>query len=256
VLVPAEEAGRDGVAAALARRLTARTKLLYWNSPTNPTGQVFSRGETEEAASFVRDSGLALISDEAYEDLIYEGEPHVSPASFPGIFDRTITVFTLSKTYSMTGWRGGYVLVPKRWRTAMQTAVLYSINGVSTPTQWAMLEALTMPQSFLDDAKAGYRKRRDALVAGLRAAGFELDAPRAALYLFPKAPPSLGPDSAKAAAALLDSRRVATVPGVVFGPEGEGHLRFSFSVPEETIAGGVGALGVEGAALRSGSEPS
>ena len=250
VLVPAREAERDGLSAALGRRVTPRTKLLYWNSPTNPTGQVFSRRQSEEAARFAADAGIAVISDEAYEDLIYEGEGHVSIASFPGMFERTITVFTLSKTYSMTGWRAGYVLVPKRWRPAMQTAVLYSINGVSTPTQWAMLEALTMPQTFLDEAKAGYRRRRDALVAGLKAAGFEIEAPRAALYLFPKAPASLGPDSAKAAASLLDSKRVATVPGIVFGPEGEGHLRFSFSVPEDTIEGGVEAL-ASGVAARS-----
>ncbi|MDQ6891142.1 MAG: aminotransferase class I/II-fold pyridoxal phosphate-dependent enzyme [Acidobacteriota bacterium] len=242
VLVPAEEAGRDGLTSALGKRVTSRTKLLYWNSPTNPTGQVFSGAEVEEAAAFVRDRGLALISDEAYEDLIYEGEGHVSPASFPGLSERTITVFTLSKTYSMTGWRAGYVLVPKRWRTAMQTAVLYSINGVSTPTQWAMLEAITMGVGFLESAREGYRRRRDALVAGLKAAGFQLEAPRAALYLFPKIPASLGTSSAQAAAALLDGPRVATVPGIVFGPEGEGHLRFSFSVAEETIAGGTQAL--------------
>ena len=242
VLVPADAARRDGLTAALGRGITPRTKLLYWNSPTNPTGEVFSRAEVEEAAAFVRDRGLALISDEAYEDLIYEGEGHVSPASFPGLPERTISVFTLSKTYSMTGWRAGYVLVPKRWRAAMQSTVLYSINGVSTPTQWAMLEALTMGSDFLVEAKAGYRRRRDALVAGLRAAGFEIEAPRAALYLFPRIPPSLGADSTAAATELLDTRRVATVPGVVFGPEGQGHLRFSFSVAEETIAGGVAAL--------------
>src|SRR5262249_4791277 len=183
-----------------------------------------------------------LISDEAYEDLIYEGEAHVSPASFPGMAERTLSVFTLSKTFSMTGWRAGYVLVPKRWRTAMQTVVLYTINGVSTPTQWAALAALQMPEDFLDEARAGYRRRRDALVAGLKAAGFEVETPRAALYLFPKAPAGLGVDSPAAAGALLDSVRVATVPGIVFGPEGEGHLRFSFSVSEDTIAGGVEAL--------------
>jgi aspartate aminotransferase len=242
VLVPAEEAGRDGLTSALGKRVSPRTKLLYWNSPTNPTGQVFTKAQIEEAAAFVSERGLAMISDEAYEDLIYEGERHVSPASFPGMPERTITVFTLSKTYSMTGWRAGYVLVPKRWRSAMQTAVLYSINGVSTPTQWAMLEAITMGDGFLQAARDGYRRRRDALVAGLRAAGFELEAPRAALYLFPKFPASLGSGSAKAAAALLDGPRVATVPGIVFGPEGEGHLRFSFSVAEETIAGGAQAL--------------
>ena len=146
----------------------------------NPTGDVFSRAEVEEVANFARDSGIAVISDEAYEDLIYSGDEHVSPASFPGMFERTISVFTLSKTYSMTGWRAGYILVPKRWRLPMQTAVLYSINGVSTPTQWAMLEAMRSAEAFLEDARAGYRKRRDALVAGLRAAGFEIEAPKAA----------------------------------------------------------------------------
>jgi aspartate aminotransferase len=242
VLVGTERARREGLTAALAAAKTPRTKLLYWNSPVNPTGEVFSRAEIDEVCAFVRENGLAMISDEAYEDLIYEGEGHISPASFPGMAERTLSVFTLSKTYSMTGWRAGYVIVPKRWRTAMRTIVLYSINGVSTPTQWAALEALRLPDTFLREAKAGYRRRRDALVSGLRAAGFELERPRAALYLFPRVPASLGPDSRAAARTLLDSARVATVPGLVFGPEGEGHLRFSFSVEEDTIAGGVEAL--------------
>lgn len=242
VLVPTADARRDGVSAALGKSKTSRTKVLYWNSPTNPTGDVFSRSEVQEVCEFVRSNGLALISDEAYEDLIYEGEGHVSPASFPGMFERTISVFTLSKTYSMTGWRAGYVIVPKRWRSAMQTVVLYSINGVSTPTQWAALEALSLGEEFLKEAKEGYRRRRAALVAGVRGAGFELETPRAALYLFARIPPSLGTDSTVAARILLDSARLATVPGIVFGPEGEGHLRFSFSVSEEMIAGGVDAL--------------
>jgi len=242
VLVPTGKARQSGFTATLAKYRTPRTKLLYWNSPTNPTGDVFSREECEEICAFVRDQGLALISDEAYEDLIYEGEGHVSPASFPGMFERTISVFTLSKTYSMTGWRAGYVLVPKRWRLPMQTVVLYSINGVSTPTQWAALAALKLSDDFLTEARAGYRRRRDALVAGLRAAGFQIEAPRAALYLFPKVSAALGPKSAAAAQHLLSTARVATVPGVVFGPAGEGHLRFSFSVSEETIRGGVEAL--------------
>ncbi|HSP93240.1 MAG TPA: aminotransferase class I/II-fold pyridoxal phosphate-dependent enzyme [Thermoanaerobaculia bacterium] len=241
-LVPAARARREGLTAALAAAATPRTKLLYWNSPVNPTGEVFSRPEVEEVCAFVRENGLAMISDEAYEDLIYEEVEHVSPASLPGMFERTISVFTLSKTYSMTGWRAGYVLVPERWRVAMKTIVLYSINGVSTPTQWAALEALRLPDAFLAEAREGYRRRRDALVAGLRVSGFEIDTPPAALYLFPKVPDSLGSDSRAAARALLDGARVATVPGLAFGPEGEGHLRFSFSVAEDTIAGGVEAL--------------
>ena len=242
VLVPTERARASGIAATLARLVTPHTKVLYWNSPNNPTGDVFSRREVEEVCAFVADSGLAMISDEAYEDLIYEGEGHVSPASFPGMFERTLSVFTLSKSYSMTGWRAGYVIAPGRYQTPIATAVLYSTNGVSTPTQWAALEALSMSEEFLEEWKAGYRRRRDRLVQGLREAGFELETPRAALYLFPKIPASLGTDSRAAAVTLLDTARVATVPGLVFGPEGEGHLRFSFSVPEKTIEEGVEAL--------------
>jgi aspartate aminotransferase len=242
VLVPTGRARASGIAATLARLVTPHTKVIYWNSPNNPTGDVFSRREIEEVCAFVADSGLAMVSDEAYEDLIYEGEGHVSPASLPGMFERTLSVFTLSKSYSMTGWRAGYVIAPGRYQTPIATAVLYSTNGVSTPTQWAALEALSMSEEFLDEWKAGYRRRRDRLVEGLRAAGFELETPRAALYLFPKIPASLGTDSRAAAVTLLDTARVATVPGLVFGPEGEGHLRFSFSVPEKTIDEGVEAL--------------
>jgi aspartate aminotransferase len=242
VLVSTERARVKGISATLARAVTPRTKVLYWNSPNNPTGDVFSRREVEEVCAFAAGSGLAMISDEAYEDLIYEGEGHVSPASLPGMAERTLSVFTLSKSYSMTGWRAGYVIAPPRYQSPIATAVLYSTNGVSTPTQWAALEALSMGEAFLEEWKAGYRRRRDRLAEGLRAAGFEVETPRAALYLFPKIPQSLGTDSRAAAAQLLDTARVATVPGLVFGPEGEGHLRFSFSVPEETIAAGVEAL--------------
>jgi len=242
VLVPTDEARREGLTAALARRTTPRTKLLYWNSPNNPTGDVFPRREVEEVAAFARERGLAVISDEAYEDLVYEGEPNVPIASLPGMYERTLTVYTLSKSYSMTGWRIGYVIAPKAYQTAVKTVVLYTTNGVSTPTQWAALEAILRGTEFVAEWRNGYRARRDRLVAGLKGAGFELDAPRAALYLFPRTPAWLGADSRAAAKTLLDGARVATVPGVVFGPEGEGHLRFSFSVSEEMIAGGVEAL--------------
>jgi len=242
ILVPTDEARREGLAKALARRTTSKTKVLYWNCPNNPTGDVFSRREVEEVAEFARRSNLAVISDDAYEDLIYEGEPNVAMASLPGMYERTITAFTLSKSYSMTGWRLGYVIAPARYQSAIKTVVLYSTNGVSTPTQWAAVAALARGTEFVADWKAGYRARRDRLVAGLKAAGFEIETPRAALYLFAKLPSWLGSDSREAARTLLDEAKIATVPGVVFGPEGEGHLRFSFSVSDEMIAGGVEAL--------------
>jgi len=251
VLVPTVAARRDGLAKALARAITPKTKVLYWNNPTNPTGDVFSRAETEEVAAFARERGLAVVSDEAYEDLVYEGEPTTAIASLPGMYERTITAYTLSKSYSMTGWRLGYVVAPKHYQLPVKTVVLYSTNGVSTPTQWAAVEALRRGTEYVAGWKAGYRARRDRLVAGLQAAGFGIETPRAALYLFPKLPAWLGGDSRQAARALLDEAKIATVPGIVFGPDGEGHLRFSFSVPEETVAGGVEALAAFASAAAS-----
>ena len=243
VLVPTAAARRKGFSSTLSALVTPKTKVLYWNSPVNPTGVVFSRAEVEEVAAFARERSLVVVSDEAYEDLVYEGDPHVSIGSVAGMADRTITAFTLSKSCSMTGWRLGYVVVPKRYQSAVRTVVLYTTNGVSTPTQWAAVEALARGTEYVAEWKKGYRDRRDRLAAGLHAAGFELETPRAALYLFPKTPSWLGADSRQAARTLLDEARIATVPGIVFGPEGEGHLRFSFSVSDEMIAGGVEALG-------------
>ena len=100
--------------------------------------------------------------------------------------------------------------------------MLYTVNGVSTPTQWAAVEALSRGTEFVAEWKPGYRARRDRLVAGLQAAGFEIEPPRAALYLFPKTPSWLPADSREAARVLLDGAKIATVPGIVFGPEGEG----------------------------------
>jgi len=129
--------------------------------------------------------------------------------------------------------------------------VLYTTNGVSTPTQWAAVEALSRGTEYVSEWKKGYRDRRDRLVAGLKSAGFDVDPPRAALYLFPKTPSWLGEDSRQAARTLLDEAKIATVPGIVFGPEGEGHLRFSFSVSEDMIAGGVEALAAFASAAAS-----
>ena len=125
VLVPTAAARRKGFSTILAALVTPKTKVLYWNSPNNPTGDVFSRAETEEVAAFARERGLAVISDEAYEDLVYEGEPPVAIASLPGMWERTLSCFTLSKSYSMTGWRLGCVIAPSCHQTAVKTVVLY-----------------------------------------------------------------------------------------------------------------------------------
>jgi aspartate aminotransferase len=240
VLVPTAEARQNGFTETLARYLTAQTRALYFNSPTNPSGVVFTRSETEEVARFAIDRDLIAISDEAYEDIVYEGE-HVSIASIEGIFERTISCFTLSKSFAMTGWRIGYAVAAEPWMTGLRKATLYSSNGVSTPTQWAALAAFKTSSDFVAKNRAAYRERRDLLLAGLNELGLTCQSPAGAFYAFPDVT-RISNDSRQAAELLLDRARVATVPGAVFGPHGESHLRFSFSTSIETIEGGLESM--------------
>ena len=240
VLVPTAEARQDGFASTLARYTTDRTRAIYYNTPTNPTGGVFTREETEEVARFSQNRDLVVISDEAYEDLVYDGE-HISIASLDGMLERTITSFTLSKSYAMTGWRLGYAVAAEPWMTGLRKTTLYSSNGVSTPTQWAALAAFTTSSDFLETSRAAYRERRDLLLSGLNELGLPCNQPAGAFYAFPDVS-RLSSDSREAADLLLDRAQVSTVPGIVFGPHGEGHVRFSFSTSLETIAAGLEAM--------------
>ena len=125
--------------------------------------------------------------------------------------------------------------------TALRKLVLYSVNGVSTPSQWAALDALSIPQSVIDARREEYRERRDLLVNGLRAAGLECATPEGAFYAFPDVR-KLNKDSRKVSQMLLEKAHVATIPGVVFGAQGEGHIRFGYAVPKDAIALGLKAL--------------
>jgi aspartate aminotransferase len=240
VLVPTDEARRDGFAATLARYTTPRTRAVYYNTPTNPSGVVFTRDETKEVARFVKERDLVVVADEAYEDLVYDGE-HISIASLDGMMERTITSYTLSKSYAMTGWRLGYAVTTEPWMTGLRKTLLYSTNGVSTPTQWAALAAFTTPSDFLEKNRVAYLQRRDLMLAGLNELGLTCESPAGAFYAFPDVT-RVHADSRKAADILLDRAQVATVPGIVFGEHGEGHLRFSFSTSLETIEAGLDSL--------------
>jgi len=240
VLVPTSEARADGFEATLARYSTDRTKAIYYNTPQNPSGVVFSRDEATAVARFARERDLVVIADEAYEDLVYDGE-HVSIASLEGMFERTITVFTLSKSYAMTGWRLGYTVAAEPWMTGIAKTTLYSSNGVSTPTQWAALAAFTAETDMLETNRLAYLERRDLLLAGLNELGLNCASPAGAFYAFPEVT-RVSRNSREAAEILLERAQVATVPGVVFGEHGEGHLRFSFSTSKEAIAAGLDSL--------------
>jgi aspartate/methionine/tyrosine aminotransferase len=242
VRVPwADVRGSDDLGDLLRARLTPKTKLIYVNTPANPTGDVLSREQVQSIADFAVANNLLVISDEAYEDLVYEGE-HVSIASLPGMFERTLSVYTLSKSYSMTGWRVGYLAADTPWMDVLRKLVLNSINGVSTPTQFAALAAIEEGRDFIAGMIEEYRLRRTLLVQGVQDAGFGCVAPHGAFYLFVDARERLGPDCWKAMETLLERTRVATVPGSVFGPEGEGFLRMSFSTSIEVLENVVAAL--------------
>lgn len=240
VLVPTSEARTDGFEETLARYTTSQTKAIYFNTPQNPTGIVFTREEAEAVARFARKRNLIVIADEAYEDLVYDGE-HFSIASLEGMLERTITSFTFSKSYAMTGWRLGYVAATEPWMTGIRKTTLYSSNGVSTPTQWAGLSAFTTESDLLEKHRAAYQVRRDLLLAGLNEIGLHCALPAGSFYAFPDVS-RISKDSREAADILLEKAQVATVPGIVFGPHGESHLRFSFSKSIEAIEAGLESL--------------
>jgi aspartate aminotransferase len=240
LLVPTATARSAGLTRTLEDFTTPNTRAIYYNTPQNPSGTVFSRAEAEEVAAFACEHDLIVIADEAYEDLVYEGE-HFSIASLPGMAERTISTFTFSKSYGMTGWRVGYAVAQEPFMTGMRKLVLYSVNGVSTMTQWAALEALRTPRSEIDARREQYRQRRDLLVKGLNEMDLPCEMPQGAFYAFPRVT-KISKDSRAAARMLLSKAHVATVPGVVFGGQGEGHVRFSYAIDPQAIEDGLAAL--------------
>jgi aspartate aminotransferase len=242
VRVPWDEVrGQDDLGAILTQRLSDKTRVIYVNSPANPTGDVLTRPQLESIARFAVANNLTVIADEAYEDLLWDGE-HVSMASLPGMFERTITIYTFSKSFAMTGWRIGYLVADEPFMAFIRKLVLNSVNGVSTPTQYAAVAAIANREGYFDPLRDEYRRRRDFLVDAFRTAGFDCLTPPGAFYLFPNVERRLGGDSWKAMETLLERTSIASVPGVVFGPEGEGHLRMSFSTSMEVLENVADAL--------------
>jgi len=240
VYIPMREARAHGIEVILNKYTTPKTRVIYFNTPQNPSGDVFTRDDAEAVAEFARERDLIVIADEAYEDLVYDGD-HVSIASLDGMAERTITCFTMSKSYAMTGWRAGYVIANEPWMTGLKKTVLYSTNGVSTPTQWAAVAALNLPDSYITDSRRQYKSRRDLLCNGLTELGLPCPPPPGAFYAFPDVT-RIDSNSRIAASKLLEAAQVATVPGSVFGDAGEGHVRFSFSTSIETIEAGLESI--------------
>ena len=211
----------------LKEKITDKTKLLIFPFPNNPTGAVMRREDLEEIAEVLRDTDIMVLSDEIYAELTYNGD-HVSIASLDGMMERTILVNGFSKTYSMTGWRLGYVAGPQEIIAQMLKIHQFAIMCSPTTSQYAALEAVKNCDGEIKKMAEEYNIRRRLLVDGLNKLGLTCFSPEGAFYVFPSIQ-STGLSSEEFCSRLLMEQKVAVVPGTAFGESGEGFVRISYS---------------------------
>jgi aspartate/methionine/tyrosine aminotransferase len=229
-----EERGFSFDLDAFARKLSDRTKLVILNSPQNPTGGVIPADDVRAIADMLRERDVIVLSDEIYSR-IWFGEPPLSIASLPGMLEKTIILDGFSKTYSMTGWRLGYGVMPRWLVEAVNKLMVNSNSCTSSFTQRAGIAALTGPQDDVSAMVCEFRRRRDAFCEALnRVPGFRCRLPEGAFYAFANIT-GTGLKSKPLAGALLEEAGVAALGGTAFGEYGEGYLRFSMANSYENL---------------------
>jgi len=222
----------------LAAAFGNRTRAIIVNTPNNPTGKVFDSAELSLIASLCKKWNAVAVTDEIYEHIIYEGREHVPIASLAGMRDRTVTINSLSKTYSVTGWRVGYAIAPPVLTDAIRKVHDFLTVGAPAPLQEAGAAALRLPEAYYDDLAEGYCERRDVLLKGLRTAGFECSIPYGAYYIMTDISKFGFPDDVQFARHLVEKIGVAGVPGSSFyhrPEEGSQKLRFTFCKRKQTL---------------------
>ena len=213
----------------LAAAITPRTRAIMLNSPGNPAGGVIPADSLAAIARLAERHDLLVFSDEIYEHMVYDGHRHVSIASLPGMFERTLTFNGLSKTYAMTGWRVGYVAGPRTILRDMQKIHTHSVTCAAAFAQKAAAVALDGPQDTLREYIRVLGERRRQLLDGLNGIpGVRCAPPDGGIFCFPDVT-ALGPDDRAISAAFLEQALVSSLPGSAFGPGGEGHLRINFA---------------------------
>jgi len=218
----------------LEKAITPRTRVLMLNFPTNPTGAAMDPEELEKIAAVCVKHNLVVLTDEIYCELTYEGRPHHSIATIPGMRERTVLLHGLSKAFAMTGWRIGFACAPSELIEAMMKIHQYSILCAPIMGQDAAIEALDRGEQSVSGMRREYEMRRNFIVSSLRDMGLECPSPRGAFYVFPKIT-STGLSSRDFSLRLLHEKKVAVVPGPAFGSGGEGHVRCSFATALDQI---------------------
>ena len=214
-----------------------RTRGLVLNTPHNPTGKVFTRTELEQIAALCVEHDVLVFTDDIYEHILYAGE-HIPMATLPGMASRTVAINSLSKTYSVTGWRVGWVIAPADLTAGIRKVHDFLTVGAAAPLQAAGTVALGLPDGYYSALAAGYLERRDVLVACLREAGFTTFVPEGAYYVMTDVSDLTDDDDVTFARRLTESPGVATVPGSSFysRPElGRSKIRFAFPKKLETL---------------------
>jgi aminotransferase len=222
----------------LASAFNHRTRAIIINTPNNPTGKVFTRQELEFVAGLCQKWDAIAVTDEIYEHILYDGAQHVSMASLPGMEDRTVTVNSISKTYSLTGWRVGWVIAPEAMTASIRKVHDFLTVGAPHPLQEGAARALVMDPEYYSGLAAGYTERRDIMLSTLREVGFTAYKPSGAYYVMTDLGPWGWKDDVEFALELTRKGGVATVPGSAFYSRkelGAGKVRFCFPKKTETL---------------------
>ncbi|HEU6450261.1 MAG TPA: pyridoxal phosphate-dependent aminotransferase [Gemmatimonadaceae bacterium] len=231
----------------IERRITARTRVLCLNSPNNPTGGALDAAAMARLAELVARHDLRVVTDDIYSRLVFEGDRAPAMAAFDGARSRTLLVDGFSKTYAMTGYRLGYLVVPRPWVEPLVTMAVNGHTCVPPFVQRAGIAALTGPQDMVTAQIAAYRERRDVLVRGLNALpGVKCPLPGGAFYVFPDFSALLterGITSRTFAKRLLEEHGVAVIDGAAFGHRGEGCVRISFASARADLDAAVTRIG-------------
>jgi aspartate/methionine/tyrosine aminotransferase len=222
----------------LAAAFSSRTRAIIINTPNNPTGKVFTSAELSLIAGLCQKWGVVAVTDEIYEHIIYEGKTHVPIATLPGMRERTVTINSLSKTYSVTGWRVGYALAPAALTGAIRKVHDFLTVGAAAPLQEAGAVALALPDDYYRRLALDYQKRRDLMLDGLERAGFRCFKPDGAYYIMTDISRFGFEDDVVFARHLVEEVGVAAVPGSSFyrsREAGAQKLRFTFCKREATL---------------------